>query len=155
MIVIWDFISLLIIAIAAYPFIRYIETLECTYLIIVAGVVFCQVFIKLTRQLHSLKIYKFMIRPKGACNCNIMNSGGSYENRIGMPSGHMLMTTYVIVSLILLNPTILTISLGSIVIILMGCSRYYKLCHTVPQVVVGITVGIIFAYITNIIIKKL
>lgn len=143
---IWDAISLTQFALTTYPAIRYIDSHEMPYLIITIGVILCSIFIKLTRMCHPY--HPVMVRPDGARNCGILNGGGSYAGKIGFPSGHMLVVTYVLTCLVLLHPTPLKIGLSVAVIGLVGIARYYKQCHNIPQIVCGVLIGGLAAWTT-------
>lgn len=143
----WDFISLIVFALIAYPIIRYIETLKHVYLIICIGIAFCIVFIKLTRLIPPY--YSFMLRPNNAYNCCIMNKGGEYNGRIGFPSGHALIASYILTCLLLMKFSYIKCFFAIILITLIGLSRYYKHCHTPLQVIAGIILGVIFGWVTQ------
>jgi membrane-associated phospholipid phosphatase len=142
---IWDLLSLIVYALVAYPFIRLIDTYSPSYLHLIVGILCCLIFIKLTRFLPAF--HPIMLRPKGACNCNIANSGGCYENRIGMPSGHVLLAAFVVSWLVVHNPTPITFAMAAFVIIIVALARYKKKCHNILQVIVGAILGITFALI--------
>ena len=146
---VWDIISLLVFALVAYPVIRYVETIQNIYLIICIGLIFCMIVIKLTRMLPTY--HNIMLRPEKAQNCNIMNKGGCYKGKIGLPSGHALIATYVLTCLMLIQPSTIKTIIGSTLIVLIGLSRYYKSCHTPLQIVLGIVLGGTFGLFT---IKK-
>lgn len=143
----WDFLSLLVYALVAYPVIRYVETLHNIYLYIIVGCAVSLVFVKVTRMLPP--IHPAMLRPKGARDCNILNKGGSAEGKIGMPSGHMLLSTFVIFSLLFTGGRVTAVkaafSAGCVIAI--GLSRVMKGCHTWPQVVAGFLFGVLFAWL--------
>lgn len=87
------------------------------------------------------------LRPANAMNCSIFNTGGSYINRIGMPSGHVLLTTYILLS----TGYLLNFSLPSMIgiyiwILLMAISRIKKNCHTILQVIIGFIIGALIAF---------
>lgn len=142
----WDFLSLLVYALVAYPVIRYVETAQDLYLYITVGCIASLVFVKLTRMLPVM--HPAMLRPKGARDCNILNKGGSAEGKIGMPSGHMLLATFVVFSLLLNGGrvTVVKASFSVGCILAIGVSRVMKRCHTWPQVVAGFLFGVLFAW---------
>lgn len=142
---IWDVLSLLVYALVAYPFIRIIDVYSLPYLHLIIGIILCLVFIKVTRFLPAL--HPVMLRPKGACNCNIANSGGCYANKIGMPSGHVLLTAFIVSWLVIQNPNPFKVALASFMIVIVAIARYKKKCHNITQVIAGAVIGVIFALI--------
>lgn len=143
---VWDFLSLTVLGIVAYPLIRYVETFHYVYLHMLISIVCCLVFIKATR--HLPPAFQFMLRPPAAQNCSILNKGGSYANKIGMPSGHMLTASFVLTFLYLMSPSLFKLYFGTSLMILIGLSRYYKHCHTVPQIIFGVITGALLAFIS-------
>jgi membrane-associated phospholipid phosphatase len=101
-------------------------------------------------------LYKITRRPKGACDCDYLSKNGDCkENASGFPSGHMATASSFSVLMILffmrkykvslnelitLNPMIVFIS--TILVPLMGWSRYYKQCHTLLQITCGTVLGV-------------
>jgi len=146
MLPLWDFLSLLVYALVAYPVIRYVETAMDLYLYIIVGCVASLAFVKITRMLPP--IHPAMLRPKGARDCNILNKGGLEEGKIGMPSGHVLLSTFVVFSLLLSGGKITALktvfSVGCLIAV--GVSRVQKGCHTWPQVIAGFVFGVLFAF---------
>jgi membrane-associated phospholipid phosphatase len=153
---IWDMISLLVYALGSYPFIRLFDTLDIVYLYVIVGYVMCLVFIKLTRMIPVSYCHKIMLRPPNASNCSIFNQGGACGGRIGMPSGHVLLATYVVSILLFLDKThnIYKQFIGASVIAMIALSRIMKGCHTILQTIVGGLLGFGFAYATFLVISK-
>lgn len=153
---IWDVISLGILPIMSAPFVAaFVSKDPTSYLIVGAGTIVCEVIIKLSRCMK--KIHPVLIRPKGARDCGIFNNGGDkYEGRIGMPSGHVLMTTYVFTCMYLLSSQKPEVGLLLIVgVMLMAASRVLRICHNIPQVIVGALLGFALALLTvKVVIKR-
>lgn len=113
-----------------------------------------QLFIKASRRVSWPRAWnEFVLRPRGARNCSILNSGGSYEGRIGMPSGHVLLTAFVVTSLgaywigagTFRGSWAVTTSIvlaAATAIVLMAVSRVRRGCHNLAHVLVGATLGI-------------
>lgn len=154
--VIWDVISLSVIPIFLFPYGMAIIKKDVSYAVIAVGTIVCEIIVKLTRRLPV--VHPVQLRPSGAKNCSILNRGGSYEGRIGMPSGHVMLTSYVLVSLYMISEPEDKLYYGIAMIIgitLMSMSRVIRVCHNIPQVVIGATLGAVFAYISvNHIIPK-
>jgi len=94
-------------------------------------------------------------RPEGAMNCNIINCGGSAKGEFGMPSEHMAVSSYMILSTLLIstkNPVIW--SLGIAWLAAIGWARYAKHCHSLKQVIGGTVYGGGAALILNWILKQ-
>jgi membrane-associated phospholipid phosphatase len=95
---------------------------------------------------------KWTLRPDDATNCGIFNEGGNEGGKPAFPSGHMLITSFILVCYIfyfsknkkLTKEKLLVFSL---VLIGMGWSRINKSCHTLMQVVFGGLIGSSFGYL--------
>ena len=140
----WNIISLgyvtYSILILSYVFIYYRER----FLQLLFGLLVGQLLIK---YFHTFTCHKELRRPVGACNCNLWNTGDNYEQRGGMPSGHVTMTTYLWLSLWFITGNTIFLEIGLIAIISMGLSRYYKKCHTPLQIMAGMLLGTLLACI--------
>ena len=137
---VWNLISLAVLPLMAVPWLAFSVTGNLGYLVILAGCVFCEALIKLTRKLPV--VAEWQLRPVGAADCGICNDGGNYEGRIGMPSGHVALTTYIAVSLVMMRGTCAkAMVLAAFAVILMATSRVRRRCHTIPQVIVGALLG--------------
>ncbi|PNH00822.1 hypothetical protein TSOC_013333 [Tetrabaena socialis] len=150
---IWDVLSLLVLVYWAlpvalwslYPVIPGLRASRETYLLIFIVSLMLQFLLKATRRLpvyHSLQL-----RPAGARDCNLFNRGGSYDGTIGMPSGHVLTTAFVLASLYFTGDVSgLPAAAG---ILSMCASRYYRRCHTLLQVVAGAVLGGVSAFLLH------
>jgi membrane-associated phospholipid phosphatase len=92
-------------------------------------------------------------RPQNARDCSNFNSGGvGTDPWIGMPSGHVMTTAFILTMYGLNTPHLKNskiywvISLGLVVLVAIG--RILKECHTVSQCVVGAICGIGLAIVT-------
>lgn len=152
----WDVMSLTLSALVASPGFGFVFSLDILYLYQIVGIIFCHFFIKLTRMMPKNSI---TLRPPNARDCNIFNKGGDASSRIGMPSGHVLLTTFILLSLgfiynyrgrkeknniIYFNSYV---AFAAIFILLMAISRIMRNCHTVLQVVVGFVLGALIYYV--------
>mgnify|MGYP006101986521 CR=1 FL=1 len=119
------------------------------------GSLFIPVFIKkLTIFIHPTHLAWY--RPKGAKGCDFQSIKGFAEPFTpGFPSGHMTLTSYIMVFNILMTLqkkvkySNVIILLNLLFIIFMCWARYYKNCHNVFQIIGGIILGFILAKITN------
>ena len=154
--VFWDAVSLSIIPVIFAPIVLYIQTKNLKYAPIIVGTFMSEIFISFSRQVPVL--HPVMIRPAGAKNCNIFNGGGSYDGQIGMPSGHMMLTTFITVSFLFMFSR--TKNIGRIMsekpqtglaagvyVVLMAISRVARGCHNIPQVIVGGLLGYALAFV--------
>lgn len=131
-------ISFLLVGFIIYPFICLIDSFSWWNVKYVLGLLLVVGFIKLA---HSLPAQGMLARPKGACNCGITNGGGSYEHRSGMPSGHVMTTTYILCMIAIKSNNLYTSVVSVALIISMMVSRVVKKCHTIPQVIAGALLG--------------
>lgn len=140
-----DLISLSLVGLMFYPVMQYIATLEIIYFYILVGEILCQIAIKITR--HFPWDGPIVRRPPAAEKCDVFCRDGNVGHKLGMPSGHMTLTTYIVTCFYLLNPSIAKLWFGIIMIIAMGISRYYKACHNLPQIIAGFLFGGFVAWI--------
>ena len=94
-------------------------------------------------------------RPKGAKGCDFRSvKGYALPYTPGFPSGHMTITSYVMIFniLMVLKKNIkykyLIIFINLLIILLMGWARYYKKCHNLFQISGGIMFGYILSKLT-------
>jgi membrane-associated phospholipid phosphatase len=89
-------------------------------------------------------VFRTQLRPSGASNCNMFNTGGSYKLIPGFPSGHMSHTsTFFTIAFFIYKSKWLLI-VGLLSVLFMGWARLKKQCHTKTQVVAGVIIGVIF-----------
>ena len=112
-----------------------------------------EVFKNITKIIHPKN--NIWYRPKGAKGCDFRSIKGYAPNFTpGFPSGHMTITSYIMIFNILLifkkniNYKQLIILLNIFVILLMGWARYYKKCHNLFQIFGGIMLGYILSKVT-------
>ena len=147
-----DFLSLTGVATITLPLIGAITSLKNTTRYMTVSVVLFGVII-------GSKLLKQIIkdpRPAGAMNCNIQNSGGSAKGEYGMPSEHMAVSSYMILSTLFIstkNPVIW--SLGITWLSAIGWARYAKHCHSLAQVIGGTVYGSGVALILQCLIKNI
>lgn len=115
---------------------------------------------RLTKIINPESLYWY--RPKGAKGCDFQSLKGFAEPFTpGFPSGHMTLTSYVMVFNILMilqkkvRYSNLIIIVNILFIIAMGWARYYKKCHNILQIIGGTLLGAIIAKITLNFIEKI
>ena len=94
-------------------------------------------------------------RPKGAKDCGFFENSPIQKESYGMPSGHSQNIGFISIYLILntLNQNykkekkLLIVSSLIILIFAIMYSRIYLNCHTYPQVIIGVIIGLLFGYI--------
>lgn len=133
-------VSSMLIGFIMYPFLRLLQSFTWFNVKYVVGLLCVMAFIKLA---HSLPPNGLYARPKGACDCGIANDGGNYEGRSGMPSGHVMTTAYVLFVLSLRSKNMLSTLVSCCVIVAMMYARLVKKCHTMPQVIMGVLLGLV------------
>jgi membrane-associated phospholipid phosphatase len=155
---IWDALSLMVILYLCLPVIFLLLTKDFVFAWITIGVLVCQILVKLSRLIQYPSSWSGVVmRPSGASNCSCWNMGGSYMGRIGMPSGHVALTTFSLLSTALaLNkkgilPKSITLYTTCLVIgvliLLMGISRLKRQCHNIWQVLVGGVLGVVLSLV--------
>lgn len=87
--------------------------------------------------------YWWLQRPRDAMNCSLLNMGGKISAKPGFPSGHTALTTYLAIRLMNHFDQILWLLTIPIVMV----ARVLCDCHTVVQVVAGLFVGLLAAYL--------
>ena len=158
MYIFWDAVSLSLIPLIAAPIGLYIRTKNTKYIPVIMSIVITEIIISFSRQLPAF--HPVMMRPAGAKNCNLFNSGGSYYGQLAMPSGHMTLTTCISFSLLfiysgtnnintILKQKPLELVITITYIILMAISRVKRNCHNIPQVMVGSIFGYGLAYLLH------
>lgn len=165
MTIFWDLASLAVVPMIAVPFATAAlilptqgfgtpSSLAAIFACVGMGLVQSVIF--LSRRLPRSAVPPVFIRPAGAANCSLLNRGGSYEGRIGMPSGHAMTAAYLATlgAFLFLSScersgartsshlAAMTWSVAAAVTALVCASRVVRGCHNVPQVVVGTVLGI-------------
>ena len=137
----YDLVSASILALIAYPIIQLMVTQEYKYLYMLVGLIFTDILTKMIK--HATINVEIFKRPSGACRCNLLsNDDTDLSSKPGMPSGHLSVTSFFIVFLLLTNDyNIILIIASSIFIILMSCARYFKKCHSIVQIISGLLFG--------------
>lgn len=148
---IWRIISLFLILFVLLPIILWAFFKDHLFGWVFLGSIFLEVLLKLSRFIpYSTQWHKIVMRPDNARNCSILNTGGSYKGKIGMPSGHVSLTTFSLLGCLIAAtknghiPPQLTWILTFIVcvlVVLMVLARIFTHCHTVLQTLIGALLG--------------
>lgn len=146
--------------VAVYIIILYSLITFNTYTLYLYIMIFLKTYILslIKKYTINLKIGK---RPKEAFNCNMFSCGGKTVTG-GMPSGHMMLLTMfmVVFSINLKNEGKLTnniVKISVVILLLTGLGRYLSKCHTLLQIIVGLSCGIpmgLFIYYLETYIQK-
>lgn len=128
-----------------------IRTYKFMYLIFIIFVAMSTEILKKSpyESIFEISDKSLLYRPKGAHDCDFFSLRGLEKPNIrAMPSGHMALTSFFVsVNILNLlkyennNLKILGIISNLILLILMGWSRMYKLCHNKYQVFFGTLYG--------------
>ena len=141
---VWDYISMSAGLLYGIPLVLYYFTGDATQLKALVGMIGTTAL--------SEGIKKFIIkdanpRPQGALNCNLLCNDGNQSGRPGMPSSHSAQVAFFTGFYIQIIDNrfikILLIVYAAAVML----SRYLKRCHTINQIVVGATFGLILSYL--------
>ena len=147
MMIFWDAMSLMILVYWALPAVLLCATREPVYAWLCIALVASQLLMKFLH--HGVRVFHpVMERPSDAMNCSILNRGGCYKGRNGMPSGHVTTTTFVLLAIFvclcrtITGPRVwwLGAAVGTL-IALMCASRYYRKCHNLHQIAAGLALG--------------
>lgn len=90
-----------------------------------------------------LSTHTWLARPCAAIDCSALNTGGPVGGRPGFPSGHVTVTTFIVVSL--LNQGLLSPPTAAGIIVAVAWGRCTKHCHTLLQVLAGFVFGAVAA----------
>jgi membrane-associated phospholipid phosphatase len=105
---------------------------------------------------HMLKVdivKEASLRPKGACDCDLLCIDGNQEGKPGMPSGHSSAATFF--SAFYYQQTTNPWIKGALVLysILVMTSRYLKRCHNFSQIAAGGLIGLLMNYLVQSLIR--
>ena len=134
-----DLISLSIIPINIIPLILYFITRDKYHLIVGIGI---WVTAKLSEFIKHHIIEERSPRPQGAFDCNMFCNDGDQAGKPGMPSSHAAASIFFAIMYWndTKNPYVRAMLLLYYLLIVQ--SRYFKNCHSIPQLIVGSIVGI-------------
>jgi membrane-associated phospholipid phosphatase len=88
---------------------------------------------------------KVFARPVGACDCDILCRNGDQTGKYGFPSGHMTITSVVMVAFALIYSQWTCVMYAILTICMMGWARHVKRCHNWIQISVGTIYGFFVA----------
>ena len=136
----WDFISISVVGMVMYPFLRFTETKDFAHVVYGIGMLLTDVITKGLKHIsRDINYPDIFLRPTGAYNCDIFCRDGNREGQPGMPSGHAALATFFAFYFYKYQrhpfPIVFVLPL------LVYTSRYKKNCHNPVQLVAGGLVG--------------
>jgi len=140
----WDYVSLGIVGLIAYPVLRLATTGRLVYAVMLLGVALADYATKLVKDVTCDSDVEAFKRPPGATDCDFFCRNGDCEGNPGMPSGHMATTAFTLTFIYLaedLGNRKLYVAFAVLFLVLMGLARHGKRCHTVLQIVLGAAWG--------------
>lgn len=153
-----DLVSVCVIALFAYPVLRYAETANSEHLAMLAGMLSAEVVTKVVKRMTAESPMAWLKRPHGATGCDILCAGADVSGAPGFPSGHVTAVSFFFTYLICNHtrtPTLLLLLLGCGGILAVAASRVIKRCHTPLQVTAGAMWGFVAAVVTRHVSYKL
>jgi membrane-associated phospholipid phosphatase len=138
-----DLVSVCIIALFAYPVLRFAETLEPAHLVMLAGMVAAEAATKLIKAATAPCRAAWLKRPRDAKGCDLLCTGCNVAGAPGFPSGHVTSAAFFFTYLICRSsrrngkvPLLLLLG-GCGGTLAVAASRVLKRCHTPLQVASG------------------
>jgi membrane-associated phospholipid phosphatase len=128
------------------PIVMYITTRDSWWLRLLIAIGILDIII-----VPSIKLYfgTKSGRPDGATGCDIFCQTGNNAGEPAFPSGHMATTTLFVVALWLYFKNTYILLFGIPWIMAMAWARWIKRCHDEKQIIGGIMIGSLFAYILS------
>ena len=139
-----DYISVLPVAFYAGAFYELVKAPNSETLKYFLGITASTIASDIIKRLpYPESLYKLSRRPEGAENCDYLSKMGPAKKEApGFPSGHMTTTAFFAAYKAMDNmENAPLLALLTAIVISMSWSRYYKKCHTVLQIIGGITLG--------------
>lgn len=129
---IWSLISLSELVLTAIPIYLFFKTNNLEHLIAFIGILSTAGLVEFIK----MYILPNEHRPAGAKGCDLLCRSPNDSGKPGMPSGHSAISSFFGAYYDIRSP------LYWAYVLLIGMSRFYKKCHTPPQIVAGIGVGL-------------
>ena len=140
----WDYVSLGVVGLIAYPVVRLATTTRAVYAVMIVGALLADFATKVVKDLTRDSDVDAFKRPRGATDCDFFCRNGDCEGNPGMPSGHMATTAFVLTFIYLvedLGNRGAYLAFAAVFLVLMGLARHGKRCHTVLQIILGTAWG--------------
>ena len=139
--VLWDYVSIAVVAFYVYPLVRFAETADVAYIFMLVGLFLTDYATKLVKDYTQYDDTDALKRPADARDCDFFCRNGECGGLPGFPSGHMAITAFFFTYLYLATQLgafswTYAIVAGACVL-LVAAARCQKDCHTLLQVVVG------------------
>lgn len=141
---IWDIVSVSIVAYVIYPFLRYADSSDPRWIWMGSGILLADTTTKLIKMMTH-KLGATFERPREALNCDVFCRNGNVAGRPGFPSGHMTITTFFFVYMWLKYKSTKLALFGTFAVVLMAFARIQKSCHNEIQVLAGTAWGALLA----------
>lgn len=153
-----------LLALFAYPLLRFVESGEPAWLLMALGIVATDLLTRLMKWLSCTPLFTSALgsgiaafrRPSRTAACDLLSRlphktlSHSGQDRPGFPSGHVADTAFFFTYLSLLSSTPRRMrtqirAFGVLAVCAMGAVRISLGCHSLLQVCAGALVGIVFA----------
>jgi membrane-associated phospholipid phosphatase len=129
---IWDYISFSeIIFIFAMPIYYFIITHDSIHIFALLGIQGTNIVVELLKRF----VFYDWKRPQNATRCDLLNMSKYDGNMPGMPSGHSATIAFYGAFYGITSPLFYSY------VVLIGMSRYFKNCHTIMQIIMGLVLG--------------
>ena len=143
-----NWVSLTFLGAIAGPLTMYATTGETFYGALAAIVIAVAGFVEGMKRLLGTGAF-WLQRPHGATSCDVFCVGQVVEGSPGFPSGHMAVVSVVVMALWLHLEKSWILYIGLPWICAMAWARWVKRCHTWVQIIGGVVVGVVAAYVLN------
>jgi len=130
----WDLVSISELGVVLSPIYFYFQTTDPKHIIAILGTIVTAAIVESSK----IYLFPFWSRPAGARGCDLLTIDGSAENKPGFPSGHSAMIAYFGAFYGLWNSPYFLMYVAAI-----AASRYFKRCHSIPQIVAGLILGVV------------
>lgn len=141
---VWNAISLSELLVNAVPIYWYFTTWNNIHIFGFLGIVLTATIVELSKKY----ILPNWSRPDGASGCDLLCRSHNDEGKPGMPSGHTAMIAFFGSYYSIQSPYFWTYAL------LIMLSRYFKKCHTIAQIIVGLLLGLLLGYGTRQLVNR-
>lgn len=138
---IYEILSISIIGVFCYPFLRFIENSKSFYLFFGISLWLVDQSTKIIKQLTK-HLGPLFIRPIGANKCDVLCATGNAAGNPGFPSGHCSTAAFFFTMLYIHNKNNRHLFFGIFYVLGIAMSRYKMYCHNELQIIAGIMYGI-------------
>jgi membrane-associated phospholipid phosphatase len=133
-----DIVSVCIVALFAYPVIRFAETTDPAHLIMLVGMLFAEAATKAVKIATQRSTAPWLKRPEGAKGCDAFCADGDSSGAPGFPSGHLTAISFFVTYIAITTNSSYTFRVaGLAAVVAVSYARISKKCHTPTQVAAG------------------